>query len=337
MRAMQLTEVGAIDHDDRLVPVELPLPEAGPGQVRIRVAVCGCCHTDLHEIEGEITLPRLPVVPGHQVVGVVDQLGAGVTSVAVGERVGAAWLHETCCSCRFCDGGHENLCRDARFTGLHVDGGYAEAMLAPAEFVYPLPAAFPDMQAAPLLCAGIIGYRALRLCGIQPGQRLGLYGFGASAHVAIQIARHWGCHVYVFSRSRGHQALARKLGAVWVGQAGGDPPAPIDAAINFSPAGRLTRDALRIMERGGTVVLAGIFVDEVPELDYEEHLYYEKGVRSVTASTRRDGLELLELAAEIPIRTHVTTWPLAEVNAALRAIKRSEVDGAAVIRVSADT
>ncbi len=330
---MQLSEVGPLDDTDRLVPVELPTPEPGPGQVRIQVSVCGCCHTDLHEIEGEIELPRLPVVPGHQVVGTVDAVGQGVTSVAVGARVGAAWLHETCCSCRFCDDGSENLCRDARFTGFHVDGGYAEAMVAPAEFVYPLPSGFPDLQAAPLLCAGIIGYRALRLCGIRPGQRLGLYGFGASAHVAIQVARHWGCHVYVFTRSRGHQELARRLGAAWVGHAGGDPPALIDAAINFAPAGWLTLDALRIMERGGTVALAGIYVDEIPGMDYEEHLYFEKSVRSVTASTRQDGLDLLALAAEIPIRTEVTTWPLDEVNQALRAVKHSRVDGAAVIRV----
>ncbi len=331
---MQLTDVGSIDDQDRLVPVELPTPDPGPGQVRIRVSACGCCHTDLHEIEGEIELPQRPVVPGHQVVGVVDAVGPGVDAPALGERVGAAWLHETCCSCRFCDDGDENLCRDARFTGFHVDGGYAEAMIAPAEFVYPLPAGFPDLQAAPLLCAGIIGYRALRLSGIRPGQRLGLYGFGASAHVAIQVARHWGCQVYVFTRSRGHQELARRLGAAWVGRAGGDPPALLDAAVNFSPSGRLTLDALRILERGGTVALAGIYVDEIPQMDYEEHLYYEKKVCSVTASTRQDGLELLELAAEIPIRTEVTTWPLAEVNEALRAVKHSEVDGAAVIRVA---
>ena len=333
MRAMQLRTVGSIDSVDRLEPVELPEPQAGPGQVRIRVSVCGCCHTDLHEIEGELELPGLPLVPGHQVVGEVDQVGEGVTSISAGERVGVAWLHETCGHCRFCDDGTENLCTDARFTGFDVSGGYAEYMVAPAAFVYPIPAGFPDLQAAPLLCAGIIGYRALRLSAVRPGQRLGLYGFGASAHVAIQVALHRGCEVYVFTRSDGHRDLARRLGAAWTGQAGEDPPELMDGAINFAPAGRLTLDALRLLQRGGTVALAGIYVDEIPTMDYAEHLYYEKKVTSVTASTRRDGHELMQLAAEIPIRTEVTTWPLAEVNEALRAVKNSEVDGAAVIRV----
>lgn len=333
MRAMLLTEVGPIDRVDRLGPVELADPLPGPGQVRIRVIVCGVCHTDLHEIEGELQLPRLPLVPGHQVVGRVDRVGEGVTGVAVGDRVGAAWLHETCGGCRFCLSGSENLCRDARFTGFHEHGGYAEYMLAPAEFVYPIPAGFPDLQAAPLLCAGIIGLRALRCCGIQPGQRLGLYGFGASAHVAIQVARHWGCQVSVFTRSPGHQRLARELGASWVGSPAEDPPELIDAAINFAPAGSLIRHALRNMERGGTVALAGIYVDRVPELDYERHLYYERSVTSVTASTRQDGHDLLRLAAEIPIETKVTTYLLDDINEALRAVKRSEVDGAAVVRI----
>ncbi len=333
MRAMQLQQIGSIDDADRLVAVELPEPHAGPGQVRLRVSVCGVCHTDLHEIEGELDLPRLPLVLGHQPVGIVDQVGDGVDPAMLGQRVGAAWLHETCGACRFCADGSENLCRDARFTGFDADGGYAEWMLAPAAFVYPLPEGFPDLQAAPLLCAGIIGYRALRMSRVRPGQRLGLYGFGASAHVAIQVARHWGCEVSVFTRSAGHQQLARDLGAAWVGSAADDPPGKIDAAINFAPAGRLVVDALRIMERGGTVALAGIYVDEVPALDYERHLYFERSVVSVTASTRRDGMELMQLAAEIPIRTEVTTYPLAELNAALRAVKHSEVDGAAVIRI----
>ncbi len=334
MRAMQLVEVGSIDDGDRLRPVELPEPEPGPGQVRIRVSVCGVCHTDLHEIEGELALPALPLVPGHQVVGRVDRVGEGVTTPAVGDRVGMAWLHETCGGCRFCAEGSENLCGDARFTGFDAPGGYAEAVLAPAAFVYPIPEGFPDLQAAPLLCAGIIGYRALRCCRVRPGQRLGLYGFGASAHVAIQVALHRGCEVYVFTRSEGHRALARRLGAAWVGGAKDDPPHKIDAAINFSPAGALVVDALRIMERGGTVALAGIYVDRIPELDYQAHLYHERSVTSVTASTRQDGHELLALAAEIPIRTQVTTYPLDRVNDALRDVKHSRVDGAAVVRVT---
>ncbi len=333
MRAMQLMEVGPVDGVERLVPVDLPDPEPGPGQVRIRVSVCGVCHTDLHEIEGELELPRLPLVPGHQVVGRVDRVGEGVAEDMLGRRVGAAWLHETCGGCRFCRSGSENLCRDARFTGFHEHGGYAEQMLAPAEFVYPIPEGFPDLQAAPLLCAGIIGFRALHCSRIQPGGRLGLYGFGASAHVAIQVARHRGCEVYVFTRSPGHQRLARELGASWIGSAADTPPERIDAAINFAPAGALVKDALRIMERGGTLALAGIYVDEVPRLDYEEHLYYERSVTSVTASTRQDGHDLLRLAAEIPIRTRVTTYPLERLNDALRAVKHSQVDGAAVVRI----
>lgn len=334
MRAMQLRALGSIDEEDRLEQVDLPLPVAGPGQVRVRVDVCGCCHTDLHEIEGEVQLPALPLVPGHQVVGVVDQVGAGVSVVRPGDRVGIAWLHETCGACRFCGAGTENLCPDARFTGFDVNGGYAEAMVAPAGFVYPIPGDFPDLQAAPLLCAGIIGYRALRLSRIRPGQRLGLYGFGASAHVAIQVALHWGCEVYVFSRGEGHRRLARRLGAAWVGEAGEEPPGRLDGAINFAPAGRLTLDALRWMERGGTVALAGIYVDEIPAMDYAEHLYYERSIRSVTAATRQDGLDLLQLAVDIPICTEVTTWPLDQVNAALRAVKNSEVNGAAAIEVA---
>ncbi len=333
MRAMLLGSSGSIDDGDRLVPAELPDPVAGPGQVRLRVSVCACCHTDLHEIEGELELPRLPLVPGHQVVGVIDQVGEGVRDVRPGQRVGVAWLHDTCGGCRFCDDGNENLCTDARFTGFHVNGGYAEAMVAPADHVYPIPEGFGDLQAAPLLCAGIIGYRALRLCAVRPGQRLGLYGFGASAHVAIQVARHWGCEVHVFTRGASHREHARSLGASWVGQAGEPSPGLLDAAINFSPAGRLTLDALERMQRGGTVALAGIYVDEIPALDYQRHLYFEKSVRSVTASTRRDGLELMELAAEIPIHTDVTTWPLDQVNDALRAVKHSRIDGAAVIQV----
>jgi len=330
---MQLKEIGPVDDQDRLQNVDLPDPVAGPGQVRIQVSVCGVCHTDLHEIEGELELPRLPLVPGHQAVGVVDQVGEGVATGMMGQRVGVAWLHETCDDCRFCRAGDENLCRDARFTGFDADGGYAEFMLAPVDFVYPLPEGFPDLQAAPLLCAGIIGYRALNCSAIRPGGTLGLYGFGASAHVAIQVARHRGCRCFVFTRSAGHQALARELGADWVGSAQEAPPSKLDAAINFAPAGSLVRHALEHMERGGTVALAGIYVDRIPELDYGTHLYYEKRICSVTASTREDGHALMRLAAEIPIYTQVATYPLERINDALRDVKHSRVDGAAVIQV----
>jgi len=275
----------------------------------------------------------MPLVPGHQIVGVVDALGEGAARFEVGQRVGVPWLYYTCGQCEFCERGLENLCADAQFTGLHVDGGYAEAMVVPQEFAYPLPDGFTDLEAAPLLCAGIIGYRALRLCEIQPGQRLGLYGFGGSAHVTIQVARHWDCEVYVFTRSEGHRRLARELGAAWVGDARDTPPAKPQGSIIFAPAGWLVLEALRVLERGGTLALAGVTMAPIPELDYDRLLYWERAVRSVANFTRQDARELLALAAEIPIRTTVQSYPLEQANEALLALKRSEIDGTAVLVV----
>jgi alcohol dehydrogenase, propanol-preferring len=314
-----------------LKPVELPPPLPGPGQIVIQVSHCGVCHTDLHTVEGELPLDRLPVIPGHQVVGQVVDQGPGVMRFKPGDRVGLAWLFRTCGACRFCLGGRENLCESAEFTGLHRDGGYAEQVVADADFVYPLPADLPGESAAPLLCGGIIGYRALRLSDIKPGGRLGLYGFGASAHIAIQVARHWGCEVLVFTRSPGHQDLAQQLGAIWVGRAEDTPPTKLDAAIIFAPAGALVPEALRVLERGGTLALAGIHMSDIPSLNYDRHLYFEKTLRSVTASTRQDGREILELAAAIPIRTQVQVFPLAEANQALKLVKAGKIDGAAVL------
>jgi propanol-preferring alcohol dehydrogenase len=314
-----------------LKPVDLPPPVPGPGQIVIQVSHCGVCHTDLHTVEGELPLERLPVIPGHQVVGQVVDQGPGVLQFQPGDRVGLAWLFKTCGDCRFCLGGQENLCESAEFTGLHRDGGFAEQVVAEADFVYPLPGDFPGESAAPLLCAGIIGYRALRLSDLKPGGRLGLYGFGASAHIAIQIARHWGCEVLVFTRSPGHQKLARELGAAWAGQAQDTPPTKLDAAIIFAPAGELVPEALRVLERGGTLALAGIHMSAIPSLEYNRHLYFEKTVRSVTASTRQDGRELLELTAQIPIRPQVQLFPLAEANQALKLLKAGGIDGAAVL------
>jgi propanol-preferring alcohol dehydrogenase len=311
--------------------VDLPPPVPGPGQIVIQVSHCAVCHTDLHTVEGELPLERLPVIPGHQVVGRVIDQGPGVLNFQPGDRVGLAWLFKACGSCRFCLSGRENLCESAEFTGLHRDGGYAEQVVAAADFVYRLPDNFPAESAAPLLCAGIIGYRALHLSGIKPGGRLGLYGFGASAHIAIQMARHHGCEVLVFTRSPNHRKLARELGAIWAGQAQDTPPAKLDAAIIFAPAGDLVPEALRVLNRGGTLVLAGVHLSAVPPLDYQQHLYFEKTVRSVTASTRQDGRELLDLAAKIPIRPHVRLFPLAEANQALQLLKRGGIDGAAVL------
>jgi propanol-preferring alcohol dehydrogenase len=307
------------------------LPEPDPGQVRLDVHVCGICHTDLHAVEGDLSLPKLPVVPGHQVVGMVAARGEGADRYEIGDRVGVAWLHHVSCDdCEYCDRGLENLCPSATFTGLHADGGYAEAMVAYEDFAYPIPKAFSDVEAAPLLCAGIIGYRALKVSQVQPGQRLGLYGFGSSAHVTIQVARHWGCDVYVFTRSEGHRRWARELGAVWVGGARDTPPEKMHASVVFAPAGWIVPEALRDLDRGGTVALAGVTMTPIPELDYDELVYWERGIRSVANFTRQDAEELLEAAAEIPIETTVETFPLEQANQALLALKRSEINGSGV-------
>jgi propanol-preferring alcohol dehydrogenase len=315
-----------------LVLEEIPDPEPSTGQLRLRVRACGLCHTDLHTIEGELALPRLPLVPGHQVVGEVDQLGPGVTRFRPGDRVGVPWLYHTCGQCEYCRHGQENLCDRAQFTGLHVDGGYAQHMLVDQDFAYRLPEGYDDFQAAPLLCAGIIGYRALRLSEIRPGGRLGLYGFGASAHIAIQVAVYWGCEVYVFTRSEQHRQLAHSLGAVWVGRAEDTPPCSLDSSVIFAPAGSLVPEALRVLRKGGTIALAGIYMTPIPELSYER-LYWERTVRSVANSTRRDAEELLQLAPQIPIRTHVELYPLAQVNQALERLKQGRVNGSAVLEI----
>jgi propanol-preferring alcohol dehydrogenase len=310
---------------------EIPLPSPTDTEIRLRVRACGICHTDLHEVEGEIPLPNLPVVPGHQIVGVVEALGARAQRFREGDRVGVAWLYRSCGWCRHCARGSENLCEGAQFTGLHNDGGYAEFAVADEAFVYPMPKGFDDVQAAPLFCAGVIGYRALKLSGIRPGGRLGLYGFGASAHIAIQIARHWGCEIYAFTRSPEHQRHARARGAVWTGRAEETPPAKLDAAVVFAPAGELVLQALRVLDRGGTVALAGITMTPIPEIDYSRLLYHERKVLSVANATRRDASELLRLAVEIPIRTEIELVPLRAANRALQRIKGSEVRGAAVL------
>ena len=313
---------------------ELPVPEPGPGEVLVRLTVCGICRTDLHVIEGELPNPTLPLIPGHQAVGVISQVGVGVSERTVGERVGIAWLQQTCGSCEFCASGRENLCERARFTGYQVDGGYAEYALVPAAFAYPIPPTFSDEEAAPLLCAGIIGYRALRLSGIKPGQRLGLYGFGASAHITIQIARHWGCQVYVSSLKPEHQRLAHDLGAVWVGGATDRPPDQLHGSIIFAPAGELVPPALRALARGGTLALAGIHMTPIPSLDYDREVFGEKVIRSVTANTRQDGLDLLREAAAIPIKPHTLSVPLADANRALQELKAGRYSGAGVLVLS---
>ena len=334
MKAMVLTHTA----DVGTAPLQLrqlPMPEPDVGEVLVRITVCGVCRTDLHVIEGELSNPTLPLIPGHQAVGVVSRVGPGVNERTVGERVGIAWLQHTCGQCEFCTSGRENLCERARFTGYHVDGGYAEYALVPEVFAYPIPEVFSDEEAAPLLCAGIIGYRALRVSGIQPGQRLGLYGFGASAHIAIQIARHWGCQVYVSSLKPEHQRLARELGAAWVGGATDSPPDKLHGSIIFAPAGELVPPALRALERGGTLALAGIHMTPIPSLDYDREVFGERVIRSVTANTRQDGLDLLREAAAIPIKPHTVRFSLEEANRALQALKSGSFQGAAVLSISA--
>jgi len=333
MKAMLLKAPRPIESKP-LIMAEVEKPIPGPKEVRLKIITCGICHTDLHIVEGELPSKKLPLIPGHQIVGVVESVGKNVTRFRVGDKVGVAWLNSTCGKCEFCLKGKENLCERARFTGYDVDGGYAEYTAVSQDFAYPIPKGFSDIEAAPLLCAGVIGFRALRLSEVEKGGRLGLFGFGASAHIVIQIARHWGCQVYVFTRGEEHRKLAKDLGAIWAGGAEETPPAKMQSAIIFAPAGKLVLEALRVLEKGGTLALAGIYMTPTPELDYQEHLYYEKTVRSVSNSTRKDAEELLKIAAEIPIRTEVQEFPLADANRSLLLLKQGKIQGAGVLRVS---
>jgi propanol-preferring alcohol dehydrogenase len=333
MKAMVLRHPAPIE----TAPLELcdvALPEPAAGEIRVRVEACGICRTDLHVIEAELP-PQLPqVIPGHQIVGVVDACGAGVTRFEDGDRVGIAWLRYTCGSCGYCRSGSENLCRQARFTGYHADGGYAEYAVVRADFAYALPPALGVVAATPLLCAGIIGYRALRRAEVKPGCRLGLYGFGSSAHIAIQVAVHWGCTIYVMTRDEAHQQLARQLGAAWAGPADAPPPDKLDSAILFAPAGELVLPALAALDQGGTLALAGIHLTDIPSMSYERHLFHEKNLRSVTANTRQDGEDLLRVAAEISIRPHTTSFPLSDANRALQQLKSDGIQGSGVLVIA---
>jgi propanol-preferring alcohol dehydrogenase len=311
---------------------DVPAPNPDKGQVLVRVHACGVCRTDLHVIEGELPQRKSPVIPGHQVVGVVEKQGEGSDRYAIGARVGVAWLHHTDGVCQYCRRGEENLCDNPTFTGYSVDGGYAEYIVASEDFVYAIPEGFRDEQAAPLLCAGIIGFRSLRLSGIKPGGRLGFYGFGAAAHVAIQVARHWNVTAYASTRNARHQKLALELGAAWAGGTFDAPPEKLDAAIVFAPAGEIVPAALRALRKGGVLVLGGIHMSPIPSFSYDL-LYQERMIRSVANNTRQDGQDFLRIAAEIPIRMHTQVYPLSEANRALNALKNDAIPGAAVLCV----
>ena len=333
MRAWVVATPGPIDGGS-LQLVQRVVPRPGPGQVRLRVAVCGVCRTDLHLTEGDLEPRSAGTIPGHEVVGYVDELGEGATRYGIGERVGAAWLASTCGECRFCQRGDENLCADPRFTGWDVDGGFAEFMVADERFIYSLPTTFSDETVSPLLCAGIIGYRSLQRAELRPRGRLGLYGFGGSAHLTAQVALAQGATVHVITRSPKDQELARVLGASSVGGALDRPPEPLDAAIIFAPVGTLVPDALAALDRGGTLAIAGIHLSDIPTLNYADHLFQERTLRSVSANTRSDGEEFLALASRIGLRPATTTYAFEDVDRALSDLANDRFSGAAVIRVS---
>jgi alcohol dehydrogenase, propanol-preferring len=325
VRAMVLDSPGA-----PLRLAEMPEPEPGPEQVLLRVRACAVCRTDLHVVDGELSNPKLPLIPGHQIVGSVEKVGGGVEQFEVGDRVGVPWLGYTDGTCRYCLAGRENLCEKARFTGYQIDGGYAEYAVADHRFCFPLSEGYPDLQAAPLLCAGLIGYRSLRMAG--DAGRLGLYGFGAAAHMITQVAVYQGREVFAFTRNEEAQSFARELGAAWSGGSFETPPEELDAAIIFAPSGALVPAALRAVARGGVVVCAGIHMSDIPSFPYEI-LWGERAVRSVANLTRRDGEEFLGLAPEVPVRTEVVPFPLEEANGALAALRGGKVRGAAVLVV----
>jgi len=357
MQAMLLEHIAPISSSP-LRLADVPIPEPAAGEVRLQVHCCAICRTDLHVIEGDLPQQKMPIIPGHQIVGTVDALGPGCHLLEKGQRVGVAWLRYACGQCEFCRAGRENLCESARFTGYHADGGYAEYAVVPEEFAYeipekrgqaprvsaspeapgsggsePVPFSLSDVEAAPLLCAGIIGYRALVRSQLPRGGKLALYGFGSSAHVVIQIARHRGCEVYVATRGQQHRELARQMGAVWVGEHPAEMPVKVDSAIIFAPAGELVPPALAALRKGGTLALAGIYMTPIPEMDYERCVFYERDIHSVTCNTREDGRALLAEAAEIPIRPHTTVYPLCEANRALEDLKNDRINGTGVLAV----
>jgi propanol-preferring alcohol dehydrogenase len=338
MKAVVIPRIAPIE-EKPLELVDLPDPIPGEKEVLVKVSACGICHTELDEIEGRVPPTKFPVVPGHEIVGRVEKLGPGASRFKVGDRVGIAWINWACGRCHFCLKGEENLCEEARWTGKDADGGYAQYTVISEDFAYPIPAAFTDLEAAPLLCAGVIGYRALKLSGMKDGRVLGLYGFGASAHIVIQVVKHLypRAKVFVFTRPNQlqHQELARRLGADWVGATGETPPARLDCAIDFTPVGEPVREALRNLQKGGRVVINAIRkTTPIPELNYAEHLWWEKELKSVANVTRRDAQEFLPLAAEIPIKPKIQKFRMEEANEALILLKQGRISGAGVLCIA---
>ncbi len=333
MKAMTVNIPGAIE-EHPLALADVPIPQPGDNEILVRVRTCGVCRTDLHVAEGDLPLHCEHVIPGHEVVGVVERSGPGCSRYRVGDRVGIAWLRETCSRCVYCRRGRENLCPNAKFTGYDHDGGYAEYAAVREDFAYPIPAPLGDEEAAPLLCAGIIGFRAIKRAAIERGMTVGLYGFGGSAHITIQVLRYWGCRVYVMTRGGKHRELAEAMGADWVGRAEERPPNPLDAAILFAPAGNIVPAAMEALDRGGVLAIAGIYLSAIPQLDYQRHLFYEREIRSVTANTRSDAEEFLKIAGEVPIRTTTAFFGLEQATEALTELKHDQIKGAAVLRIS---
>ncbi len=329
---MVLKEISAIEKEP-LQMMEVANPVPGPDEVLVKISACGVCHTELDEIEGRIQ-PNLPIILGHQIIGRVEEVGSKITRFKKGDRVGIAWIHSACGECRFCQEGTENLCLEFKGTGCHAPGGYAQYTVISEDFAYFIPQRFSDAEATPLLCAGAIGYRDLRLSGIQKNQTLGLFGFGASAHIVIQVANHWGCEVFVFTRGEEHQKLAKKLGASWAGGPEDKPPKKLNCAIDFTPVGETVPNALRVLEKGGRLVLAVIRKRNlIPALDYARHLWDEKEIKSVANITRKDLQDFLPLAAEIPIVPEVEEFKLAEANKVLNLLKHGKIQGAAVLKM----
>ena len=333
MKAQILKSISPVESRP-LELVESPVPQPKAKEVLVKISACGVCHTELDEIEGRLQ-PKLPVVLGHEIVGTVEALGPEATRWRVGDRVGIAWINSACGQCRFCREGNENLCPEFKGTGCHADGGYAQYVAVSEDYAYLIPDRFSDTQAAPLLCAGAIGFRDLRLSGIKPGQTLGFFGFGASAHIVLQVARYWGCQVFVFTRSEEHRTLAQRLGAAWTGTAEDAPPQKVNCAIDFTPVGETVPYALRVLEKGGRLVIAVIRKrTPIPPLDYAQLLWDEKEIKSVANITRKDAHDFLPLAAEIPIIPEVQEFKLEEANEALILLKQGQIQGAAVLRIA---